>query len=55
MKKKEYKIKGYMTFRDGKPLGESSLSICSYRIYLDKAPIRQTGDKSVEVVIIYKN
>jgi hypothetical protein len=47
------KIKGYMTFRYGKPLECSTVSLCKYEVYADKAKTWQDGDKSVPVVITY--
>lgn len=48
------KIKGYMTFRDGKLLETSTLAEERWNIYGTKAPIWQQGDKSIEVEIIIK-
>lgn len=53
--KKVLKIKGYMTFRDGKPLEKSHLTQARYDIYDDKAPIWQDGDTSVPIEITYSN
>lgn len=52
-KPKRKAVKGYMTFRNGVPLQESLICDESYRIYDDKAPIYQYGDKSVACTITF--
>lgn len=47
-------LRGFMTFRDKKPLMKSTLSLASYEIYDNKAPLWQNGDESIPVTITYE-
>ena len=53
-KKKEVKIKGYMTFRgkDKKPL--NTFSGDQYNFYFEKAPKWQDDDRSIPVILTSK-